>query len=601
MRNDAALDVTSPSVFLATTALTEFWDTSLPVVFMGDWCKRGGHRNTLAELTGVRQLASPYDREGAVLQAMQTVTDIYERVLPVLAQRLEILHSVRYSARSWRLLLGPWLQLYVAAAYDRYLHIKQAQELLSGFTTIVMSKSSYVVPRDALEFACEIADDPCNLQMISKILQAMGMTFPAKVMPSSQNVLYGKLSASSWKYRFAGKLLRIYAKTGAIFRSTTLLHTTYFPRAVEIKLALKNFLKIFPVYEQSNDRTEIAINHDKRQSLRALEFGSDEFENCLATMLSSDLPQCFVENFDAIGCDAVRLYPSRVDAVFSANAWYFDEAFKRAAVNLSEQGAQLWGTQHGGNYGALVNMTSENHEMAITDRYFSWGWKRFDCVAEVIPMPASKLIDREVIGANNKAKGILWVATTTPRYLLQYPFIPKYFQDYLGWQRRFVEGLPENFKKLVRFRPHYEDYGWGISNRLLSCVSQLTIESWERSFAKSLIDCRLYVCDHLSTTFIEALSANKPTILFWDQSYNQLRPEAIPYYNLLRREGILFDTPEAAIEAIDNVYDDVESWWNSHTRQQAVEDFCNQFARTSPDAFSIWGRELTTLTRQRSC
>jgi len=79
----------------------------------------------------------------------------------------------------------------------------------------------------------------------------------------------------------------------------------------------------------------------------------------------------------------------------------------------------------------------------------------------------------------------------------------------------------------------------------------------------SLENCRLYVCDHLSTTFAEALAANKPTVLFCNPETNRLRLDAQPYFDLLRNSGILFDTPETAASAVAAVYGDVEAWWNA--------------------------------------
>jgi putative transferase (TIGR04331 family) len=103
------------------------------------------------------------------------------------------------------------------------------------------------------------------------------------------------------------------------------------------------------------------------------------------------------------------------------------------------------------------------------------------------------------------------------------------------------------------------------------------------------------VCDHLSTTFAEALAVNKPTILFWNPETNRLREAARPYYDLLKRGGILFDTPEGAGRAVNQIYDDVETWWNDPERQNTVETFCKRFARNSPDAIELWTAEFKRI------
>jgi putative transferase (TIGR04331 family) len=149
---------------------------------------------------------------------------------------------------------------------------------------------------------------------------------------------------------------------------------------------------------------------------------------------------------------------------------------------------------------------------------------------------------------------------------------------------------------LTRFRPHRETYEWGILERMKDCAPNIRIDSWDVPFQESLDNCRLYVCDHLSTTFIEALAANKPTVLYWSPEANRLRPEAQPYFELLKEAGVLFDTPEAAASAVATVYDDVATWWNEPQRQVAIRKFCERFARTSPDAITIWSNELTRVS-----
>jgi putative transferase (TIGR04331 family) len=312
-------------------------------------------------------------------------------------------------------------------------------------------------------------------------------------------------------------------------------------------------------------------------------------------MLFADIPACFVEDFCNIKSKAQSAYPKTSKVIFSANAWYGEEAFKQWAATAAENGTLLIGTAHGGAYGGWADFPSENHETSIADLYYSWGWERADCVAKIVPFPATKLAGRKKIGASNQKMGILWAATQGKRYLAQLPYLPKYFQEYLAWQGRFAKSLNPEILPAVRFRPHREDNGWDVIQRLNKCIPGLTIEAWNVSFQKSLVNCRLYVCDHMSTTYTEALAANKPTVLFWNSHTNKLRPEALPYYDLLRKSGILFDTPESAGEAVNHIYDDVETWWNNPERQNAIEIFCERFARNSPDALELWASEFNKI------
>ncbi len=582
-------------VFLATTALEKFWDVSKPIVFLGEWCLLYERQPYWEKING-KLLGSPYDDDDAAENAYSYVNRIYEKILPVLGEKLNSIHGKSYSNRYWRILLGPWLQLYLPSVYDRFVHIKRASEQYPNFTTIGLSPASFVVPADTLDFACFLSEDSYNLQLYTKILGVLGKEFTYKETKIPRNPLYGKLLKNSWQRKSISYVLKVFADVSAKLSKTILLRYPYFSKKIELQLIARKFGRILPSWNQMSPCSRFELDNVKRNVLRDIEIRSDEFEQCLSAMLFSDMPQCFIEGFRTVENEAYRNFPKRTDAIFSANGWHYDEAFKQWAATSAEAGSLLLGTQHGGNYGSLKSMPSEDHETAIVDYYYSWGWEREGCMAKVVQKPATKLLGRNMIGPNNIKKEIFWAATTAQRYLVQLPFLPAHFHEYLEWQIRFAKALPSVVIKETRFRPHYENHAWGTVERLKECIPDIRIESWDVPFQSSLENCRLYVCDHLSTTFTEALAVNLPTVLFWNPQTNKLRPEAQPYFDLLREVGILFDTPEAAASAVASVYDDVETWWNVPERQKVLRSFCDRFARTAPDAIALWSNEFERVT-----
>jgi len=304
------------------------------------------------------------------------------------------------------------------------------------------------------------------------------------------------------------------------------------------------------------------------------------------------------EMSDELRLQSAQTFPANPKAIFSCVAWYYDELFKSWAAPESEKGTLLIGMQHGGNYGSAAYQPSVDHEIKITDRYFTWGWDRQETPTKVIPWLASKLTGRRSFNAENKKEGILFVATTAPRYLFQFPRPPYRFEQYLVWQSRFLAALNKPLLSRLRVRFHREDMGWDMPARWKECNPAIPVETWDIPFLQSLADCRIYVSDHMETTYIEALFANKPTILFWDPEINELRTEAQPYYELLRTAGILHDTPEAAAAAVSRVYDDVIVWWNNTDRQKARKTFCDRFARTSTNAVDQWAKEFERISKE---
>lgn len=586
-------------IFLATTALEEFWDTTKPIIFLGVWCLRYSRHSFWGNVAG-EVMDSPFSDSEKQHEAYQYVNDTYECSLALLGEAMNSIHGTRYSNRYWRIVIGPWLYWYVSAVYDRYACLRDALDSYPEVETIGLSEAAFVTPSSTVEFIQFLQEDSYNLQIYTKVLAALKKKFPSKKMSSAQHPFSNRSFSAPWKDRLRQPVEKIMATIGKLISPSIALKASYFSKTAEIQLILKSGRRLLPLWGQVSYSATPQKDSDLRDKIKQISLGKGEFEECLSAMLFSDIPACFVEGYKDVCRDAERVYPTKIKAIFSATAWSFDEYFKHWAAISAERGALLLGAQHGGNYGGQAMLPNENHETAITDYYYSWGWERTDCAAKVIPMPASKLLGRREIGASNQKSGILLTVALRFRYLIQFTYLPKHFQEYLSWHCRFAKTLSQEIVASVRVRPPHADFGWDITQRLKESFPSAPIETWEVPFQESLANCRLYVCDDFSTTFAEALAANRPTILFWDPQANELRHEAQPYYDLLRKIGILFDTPEDAGAAVNRVYDDVETWWNEPERQAAIKTFCEQFARNFPNGIDLWVDEFKRIANEAS-
>lgn len=583
--------------FLATTALEDFWDTSKPILFLGEWCRLYKRRSAWAPLNAV-MLESPWESRQALNEAYEDVLRIYERLLPPLAERLNELQGQSYGLRYWRIVLGPWFHVYLSVIYDRYECLKRAWNEYPDLTTIGLSEESFMTPLNTLDFMFLLREDLFNLQIYTRILTALEKPMPRKAANQSSCASASSVAARTRKKaskRLMAKFLRAFWKFSGQKR-TIFLKDSYFSKSTLMSLFLKTGGKARPLFGTAEEAAPSDLDRDARDRLKHVFEGNDEFERLLSCLLPLDIPQSFLENARRIREQGESSFPENPKAILSANAWYYDEPFRYWAAGSAQSGTVLIGTQHGGNYGGPRHMFSEDHELALTDRYYSWGWERSECQAKVIPFFSTKLTGRKR-PARRSESGILWGMTSSPRYLYHFPFSVEQFRDYLSWQRRFLQALPGDLTVHLRARPHVEDNGWDIVARLKDAFPGLRIESWSTRFTDSLDHCRLYVCDHYSTTFTEALAGDKPTILFWEPEANELRPEAQPYFKALREVGVLCDSPESAAQSVRSVYDDVNAWWNDPLRQKAIQGFCRRFARTSSQAVDEWASELTRFSQ----
>src|SRR5213593_2246507 len=103
-------------MFLATTALSEFWDKRQPLLFLGSWCLRYDRR---ADWEGLRykMLPSPWNDRKRFHEAAKYLDGVGERFLGHLVEYLNAAHRVSHGSRYWRVLIGPWLTYCLHAVY----------------------------------------------------------------------------------------------------------------------------------------------------------------------------------------------------------------------------------------------------------------------------------------------------------------------------------------------------------------------------------------------------------------------------------------------------------------------------------------------------
>lgn len=599
MNEKAHSNYDKSGVFLATTALEEFWDTSKLIVFLGEWCKRYSRRAIWENLDAV-VLPSPFKETEKPYEAYLYSTHLYERALRELVEILNGIHGKNYGERYWRILIGPWLFHYIDVLYERYTALKIAYNKYPDLVTVGLANECFIIARDTAHHHDLLGDDLYNLQIYTRLLDELGKKYQIKksdLLTCDENLRSPDFlnKTRSHLKNILRNCLQLFYKQVYKQNFNIVGHDSYFAAYVDLFLFLKTRGRYRPFIERFGDVKALPIDESLRSKIEFGGLGTTEFETILSHTLPKDMPQCFLETYELLGREMRNHYPPYPPVIFSTNSSYFNEYFKQWAAEAIEKGTIFLGVQHGGNYGSDLFMRAMDHEIAITDRFYSWGWKLNGPHSKISPMPATKLVGRKIIGPNNRKEGVLFTCTSAPRYLFRIQtYNNEIFPDYIDWQFRFYRTLSVDIQRKLRVRLFY-NFGWDMYERWKNVFPNVIIEGMEKSFSKSMDNCRIVVCDHLLTVHAESLSAHKPTILFWNPKVIRLKQDCMPYYDELRAAGILHDTPEAAAATLNRVYDDVERWWNQPERQTAVNNYCNRFARTSPHALSEWTKEFTGL------
>ncbi|MBL7005109.1 MAG: hypothetical protein ISR69_13915, partial [Gammaproteobacteria bacterium] len=266
--------------------------------------------------------------------------------------------------------------------------------------------------------------------------------------------------------------------------------------------------------------------------------------------------------------------------------------FKIWSAIQVESKSKLIIAQHGGHYGTGLFSSHEEHEIKISDRYFSWGWG--DDNSKVIPMPANKLAG-EVNG--NPNGDILIIIMNLPRYhYLTYSVpISTQYLSYLDQLISFVSSVKKEVREYIKIRTHHQDYNWCVRDRICDSglVDIVDNNSYlVKSFRDRLKDCRLYIATYNATSFLETFVFDFPTLIFFNSEYWELNSNAKKYFDKLEQAGILHYSEKSLNIKLMQIYKDPMDWWMSVEVQKAKDGFCLQFASTSNTFVQEWNKEI---------
>ena len=569
--------------YLITTSIEETWPISnIPVLFLGEWCRLYSRQVKWQKLDA---LVSPYhwnDRQ-KLHKDYVYLKSIYEEILIELAAKLNSIHGVEHSVQYWRIVVGPWLAHFIQMLFDRWFMLQQAicANEISG-ARVLFSNGEQLVPNDMAAFNTLFVRDAWNEMIYGQILDLMD--FPVQKVYSPNKDCFGfenELKINQPKpikntfLHFANYLSRkLYRDDEYFFISS------YIPIIQELILQAK--LGQLPKRWIKVEVPKGVFDNFTRQWELGILNKSASFDNVLRTLIPRHIPIDYLETYKNIVTLTESLpWPKRPKAIFTSNSFSSDDVFKVWAAENVERGVPLVIGQHGGNYGSALWNFEEDHQIAISTRFLTWGWTKpeQDNVSSVGNFTA---LGEKI--ASNKIGKVLLVEMTIPQYsyhMFSAPVAAGQWQSYFEDQCRFVQALPRAIQDQVVVRLDSQDWGHNQKQRWQDRFPYVELDNGLKKMSLLMSKSRIYVSTYNATTYLESLSINFPTLMFWNIKHWELRISALPYFDKLKSVGIFHETPESAAKQLAAVWDDVAVWWQSSSVQNARLEFCERYTGTS--------------------
>ena len=306
------------------------------------------------------------------------------------------------------------------------------------------------------------------------------------------------------------------------------------------------------------------------------------------------MPKSYLEDYIKLTYNISKKMPTQPKSIFTANAYQADDIFKIWAAEQKDLGVPLIIGQHGGQFGITKFNQTIDHQLLISSKFITWGWTE-DLNDNVIPMPSMQLSGNNSI-KSTKDGDILCVLSSHPPYFYCHQSLPvsEQFLSYIEDQFEFINHLDSSNAKILKIRLDSSAPArwWNLSRLFFLRGLDSSIDRSEDQLWDVIKKSRICISTNNTTVFLETLSRNFPTIVFWDPIFNEINEDAEEYINLLFEAGILFYNPCDAAKKINAVVDNIDEWWFSEEVQVARETFCDRYALTCKSWPKEWSNFL---------
>lgn len=533
--------------------------------------------------TGFAELPEPWNDRAELAATALECRRVHERLLATLSDILNEFLGDDYGARSWRIVLGPWLLYHLQQLEDRRRRAALFAAKGEG-DLVLLDERDFATPRDTPEFLSLFPTDRYNLQLLTLCFRALGAPHRTVRVPADPP---DRPHPAAARALLRAARHRVYAAARRLWPTEVLTDGVYPLGRRHEELAKTLGYRVWPLTGELPERLRVPATMDERRRALARLPSEGPLEALAVASLPWCLPALFLEGLPGARAFARRELGTPPPVMLHSSGVYYNELYKLCAAEAVRAGTRLVGVQHGGQYGTAAWSTPEWHERSIADLYLTWGWKEGD---DTVPVPVPWLT-----GAPERAPRageVLYVSTAglkIPHELFAAPIAGQY-EEFFAWRERFFAALPAADLAAARARLFPVDCGWNEKPRLRARFPNLAFDSGP--LKASVARAALVVCDHPGTFFLETLAWDVPGVHFWEERLWPTRAAALAALEPMRRAGIVHDSPESAARQVSAVRSRPLAWWDAPATRDARREFVRRYARVDPAWASEWAAAL---------
>ena len=520
-------------------------------------------------------------------EEFEAFKSVSESIFQDLAIELNRLHGTAYPLRYWRIVVGAWFQQFAQVLHMR---LRVAEFVVENYQDIEITRLDLnwqeLLPVTHDEASLLFATDIWNHHIYVEAVNFVTKSAAENILISSPQRKKELLEYRK-QVNFGLPNPQAKSKLESVLEKLSPNPKVVLAGVVQSKLALVVMhlrLRALPrLWRFSSKLSVHPIDQIRRQSLNVSTKSVDRFDGFLRSLISTNLPTIYFEGFNELQQKVSKIQLRKHPKfIFSNTLLQRNEQFKVwSAEHVASGKTKLCSGQHGGGYGLKrFKSWGENYESSVVDGFLSWGWSSD---SEVIVPTCVQSHQQDF--KPNKTGGLLIVLGPLTRNSDIYGMLGvQSNSSYLNNIELIISNLPSKVLDQTQVRPKNAssiNKPARVSGQQISQIlgNGVEIDFGTHSLNLTQSQNRLSIVTYNETTIPTNLMAGYPTIVFWDPKYEKLDSTAQQIHDRLFETKILHYSGETVAQHVDEIWDDIDSWWQSPETTKARNLYCNYFAR----------------------
>lgn len=579
----------------------EIWDSKAKEIFISDPCLFFNlqQSNDLKKYNKF-EVAEHVIQTSEDINRANLVCDQYrEKFLSILIPELNIVHNRNFNKKFWEFVLSVGMDRYISLCYEFFKHTESNYKAERHFSFIIKDKHFYYPSNfdDQRDF---LQNNNLGYEQLFSIY--IRTFYPLKVIEKD---IYPKDSQK--KKSHALKFRSIFNKINWIkisylklIKYVLLTISPYLKKEVLLQRVLfsdRNFIKIFikSFGKISSDDYLVKIpisvdskfvnaeNRERLSSLIELIENPDRFEIFFFKTIKSLFPRLYLEDFHANLSKLEKWSSSYNNLKFVVSETWPSDSFDalKVAVLRNNHNIKLVYNEHNCIEHCYIGSLVHKHAKLV-DYFYSLGWKD-ETIANLEPAGSffnfhEKLFDFK----SKKDHKVCFVGgamlSRRPQFSTGYSFASYGALKSIEITDKFLTNLPKKIIRDIYFRAYPTQRLIGVikynyEKYLENKFKFKTIDYKNTDSKKVMLSSNLVIVNYISTTHLETLSMNIPTIILIDESLYSMNLQNMSFFDSFIDVGILHTSPKKAAEFLESIYDSIYDWWLDSKVQKARQEF----------------------------